>query len=879
MANYYRKDIDVTLGFSADTQHVQMQLKELKESLSKLTTDIGKTSPLGLTKELNNSVKTVNQLQAVLRQSTTEVGKLDLGKFRQELQKSNLDANQIAKSLFSLGDEGVAAFTKLAQSVTLAEVPIKRSNKLLKEFAVTLKNTAKWQISSSLLHGFTGALQKAYGYAQDLNKSLNNIRIVSGQTTDQMAKFAKEANDAAKSLSATTTAYTDAALIFYQQGLTGDAVKERTDAVIKMSNITGETVADVSSYMTAIWNNFSDGSETLEHFSDVITALGATTASSSAEIAQGLEKFAAIAKTVGLSYDYATSALATVVAATRQSADTVGTAFKTIFSRLQSLKLGETLDDDVNLTKYTKALDTAGVKITDLSGNLRNLDDILDDLAKKWSTLSNAQQTALAQTVAGNRQYTQLIALMNNWDSMTKNLTTAKNSEGTLQKQADIYAESWEAASKRVKAAWQTLYDQLLDDKFFIGLTNKAESILTYIGSLLDSLGGLKGILPGLTTLLLSLFGKDLANSINNAIYNLQLFSKKGKESISDLRNSFVDQFENLDSGDFNNNALIDSTKKQLNLQNTLVDKEKQLISMGKELTDIEKVNSEIILDSVNHYKDLYVEESEAVTLLAKDVDFRQTSLDLLIEQANIANQKAEKNINANYLNQTSAINKFSTIIGDDNLIKQTDDFSIKNNLQQIIKELDEAGLKTKSLNDSFKVLFNKQADDNSKLKALQDLRNEVTKLQTQAAETLNKNTFNDIEQQAVQDTIKLKQQYGALLELQTEFFEAKGSENVSSGLTKRLNDVYISLNDLGLVTNEVGHAIENFLQAKNTSEQEKALNELKQRIKELGQESNDAFNQIKTNINTTTDDGKKLGKEFEKVCEDAENLGKGLVR
>jgi hypothetical protein len=69
--------------------------------------------------------------------------------------------------------------------------------------------------------------------------------------------------------------------------------------------------------MTAIWNNFADGSKNLEYYADVITKLGASTASSSSEIAQGLEKFAAVADTVGLSYEKATAALATVVAETR----------------------------------------------------------------------------------------------------------------------------------------------------------------------------------------------------------------------------------------------------------------------------------------------------------------------------------------------------------------------------------------------------------------------------------------------------------------------------------------------------------------------------------------------------------------------------------
>jgi TP901 family phage tail tape measure protein len=120
-----------------------------------------------------------------------------------------------------------------------------------------------------------------------------------------------------------------------------------------MANVTGEVAQDVSSYMTSIWNNFSDGSKELTHYADVITALGAATAASSEEIAEGLQKFSAVANTVGLSYEYATSALATVVAQTRESADTVGTAFKTIFARLESLSLGETLEDDTTLTKYS----------------------------------------------------------------------------------------------------------------------------------------------------------------------------------------------------------------------------------------------------------------------------------------------------------------------------------------------------------------------------------------------------------------------------------------------------------------------------------------------------------------------------------------------
>ncbi|MBR4983897.1 MAG: phage tail tape measure protein [Lachnospiraceae bacterium] len=158
-----------------------------------------------------------------------------------------------------------------------------------------------------------------------------------------------------------------------------------------MANVTGDAVEDVSSQLTAIWNNFYDGTKSLEYYADVITALGAATASSTAEISEGLEKFAAIGETIGLSYEYATASLATIVSQTRQAPETVGTALKTIFARIQGLSLGETLDDGTNLNKYSDALNKVGINIFDTNGQLKDMDAILDELGSKWDNLNKAQ--------------------------------------------------------------------------------------------------------------------------------------------------------------------------------------------------------------------------------------------------------------------------------------------------------------------------------------------------------------------------------------------------------------------------------------------------------------------------------------------------------
>jgi hypothetical protein len=63
---------------------------------------------------------------------------------------------------------------------------------------------------------------------------------------------------------------------------------------------------------------------------------------------------------------------------------------KTIFARIQGLELGETLEDGVDLNKYSKALKAVGVEVLDASGQMRDMDNILTDLAATWGKLSGA---------------------------------------------------------------------------------------------------------------------------------------------------------------------------------------------------------------------------------------------------------------------------------------------------------------------------------------------------------------------------------------------------------------------------------------------------------------------------------------------------------
>jgi hypothetical protein len=137
---------------------------------------------------------------------------------------------------------------------------------------------------------------------------------------------------------------------------------------------------------------------------------------------------------------------------------------------------------------------------------------------------------ALAQTVAGVRQYTQLMNLMNNWDFFKQNVMSAKNSEGTLNSQAAIFAESWQAASNRVRASFEGLWDSLINSDSFITVLDGFASIIGLVEKLVDGLGGAGGTLAMFGGILGKVFTPQIAQSVGEITMGIRQLSPKARE-------------------------------------------------------------------------------------------------------------------------------------------------------------------------------------------------------------------------------------------------------------------------------------------------------------------------------------------------------------
>ena len=511
------KALNYNLNFKANTKEAETALKQLQMQLEKISLKSFKIDSKGF-KEAQADAR---KLQQALNFSTTSTGKLDLTKFNSELKKSGLTVNQLSKQMLSLGVDGEKAFASLAKTISSTQTPIRQTSKMIDEMWITMKNTMRWQFTTAALGGFTGAISDAVSYAHQLDSALRDIRIVSGESAESMEQFAVDASKAAKRLSSTTKDYAEGALIYYQQGLDQEESRARTETTLKMANVTGDSASQVSSYMTAIWNNYAKGSENLEHFTDVMADLGARTASSSSEIADGLQQFVSLGPVIGLSFDNAAAALAAVSSSTRESAATIGNSFKTIFARLQGLKLGDTLDDGTDLNKYSQALATAGVQIKDSTGQLKDADIILDELMDKWDGLAKDQQVATAQTVAGVHQYARFMSLMEAKDAYRQNLQWAQNADGAVDEQMKYYEESWTAAQDRFKDSLNQVYNQLDIEDGAKTLYNVLDKIASGAAEAIDNVGGIQPIFFALASFLGGTFSSQISNTFSRFKQNI----------------------------------------------------------------------------------------------------------------------------------------------------------------------------------------------------------------------------------------------------------------------------------------------------------------------------------------------------------------------
>lgn len=424
----------------------------------------------------------------------------------------------------------------------------------------------------------------------------------------------------------TTTEIANMATKFYQQGKSTSQVLELTEAAAKAATIAGIDGSRSIDLLTNAMNGFQMSADKAMEVSDKFAALAASAATDYEELATALSKVAAQANLAGMSMDFTLGMLTKGIEVTREAPETIGTALKTVIARMRELTdYGTTLEDNMDVNRVEKALGNIGVELRDQEGQFRDLEYVLTEVGKKWNTLNKNQQANVAVALAGTRQQSRLIAMMQDFDRTLELVDISANSYGATMAQSAKYMEGLSAKMTLLTNAWQQLITTVTDSEIIIKIVEILTGLVNGVANILSNTTLLHTILIGVSVVGLVILGQKMQENL----LQKQITTSKNEEHKIDLKKKKIE----LELHKIKQKAKLEEQKKTVEAAKQLrLEEEQKVASLeklaneakGAEKAALEEKLAKARLD-VDAAKELQLEAEAAVEQTKLDIQHTQT--------------------------------------------------------------------------------------------------------------------------------------------------------------------------------------------------------------------------------------------------------------
>lgn len=430
------------------------------------------------------------------------------------------------------------------------------------------------------------AARDAVSTVKELDDSIVALQLATGKSYNTVSNMMNDYIDLGAELGTVGTAVAEGADAWLRQGKSIEEVNNLVKSSVIFSKVGDMSAEDATKYLTASLNGYQLEAENAMSVVDKISNVDLNAAVSSSGLAEAMSRVAVTADQAGISMDRLLGYVATIGEVTQQSMSTVGTAMKSILTRMTNIKAGklELVDEDGTTEKLSDVeatLANVGINLRKTMTEYNSASDVLDALASKWDTLNQAQQNAIAISFSGQRMQNQFRVLMENYDRVQKYTDVAANSEGSGEQKFDLYLQGLEAKTNSLKASLESLSSSVISRDLYAGFLDGSKAVVDFT----EKTGLLKGALAGLgtagATYALSQL-VSMATSATKEFSNLSNALKmvKAAESAGTFDTSNMASLINLTKG------LSESQTKLVLSSTALSDAQRVAVLMGQGMTE-----------------------------------------------------------------------------------------------------------------------------------------------------------------------------------------------------------------------------------------------------------------------------------------------------
>ena len=341
---------------------------------------------------------------------------------------------------------------------------------------------------------------------REIDTAMVDLKKVTDETSASYEKFGNTAGQIARTIGATKSEIISSTADYARLGYDLDESTQLAQNTAIYKNVgDGIDIDTATEDIVSITKAYDIAAEKSMEVIDVLNEVGNSFAISSSGIGEGLRRSSSALAAGNNTFEQSV-AMITAMNEVLQDPALAGTTLKMLSLRIRGAKTeieaeGESIDgmaeSTSKLREQIKALTnisgTGGFDImTDDGDAFKSTYEIMLGISKVWKDMSDVNQAALLELIAGKNRAQGAAALLDNMATAEEALETAQSSAGSALKENEKYLESINGKISILKANFQNMWDNAVNSEVigvFIDLGSAILKVVDNVGLLETVLG------------------------------------------------------------------------------------------------------------------------------------------------------------------------------------------------------------------------------------------------------------------------------------------------------------------------------------------------------------------------------------------------------
>jgi len=386
-------------------------------------------------------------------------------------------------------------------------------------FAVSIRRFAAFSIATRAVGLFTSTLSDAIQTAIDFERQLIKVSQVTGKSVSQLSDLTGEITRLSTSLGVSSQSLLDVSTILAQAGLTADDTKVALNSLAKAALAPNfDSITETAEGAIAILAQFKQGVGALEGQLGSINAVAGAFAVEASDLIDVIRRTGGVFKSSGGSLNELLALFTSVRATTRESAESIGTGLRTIFTRIQRPKTIE----------YLKRF---GVELVDLEGKFVGPYEAVRRLSGALAGLGDGDITfiQIAEELGGFRQIGKVLPLLQQFSTAQAALNVATRAGNSLSSDAASAQAALAIKIMKVKEEFLALVRSITETSTFQVMANTALQLASALIRIADAIKPLLPMLAALAAVKIARGIGSFAGAMMGGLTSGRAFNKGGR--------------------------------------------------------------------------------------------------------------------------------------------------------------------------------------------------------------------------------------------------------------------------------------------------------------------------------------------------------------